>query len=292
MSGAVAAGTRVLRIGARGEDVRWVQQRIVGVVVDGVYGPQTAGAVLAWQLEHGLLGDGIVGPRTWRALGSAATAPEVSAPPARASADLVAMVERGLRAAPNTFEPAAWAAVLAPEMQKGSITTPARISAFLANIHNETGGLRQLEELLSYSAEGIVRTWPSRFATVAEAAPYARNPRALANKVYGGRMGNTGPDDGWIYRGRGPMQTTGRANYLALSRTIAVPIEDLVGPESPLITRPGCASSAVVFWTAMGANAMADRGDVRGIRIKANGGTIGLSHVLEVDAGIRAALLA
>ncbi|WP_164867754.1 hypothetical protein [Rhodovarius crocodyli] len=48
----------------------------------------------------------------------------------------------------------------------------------------------------------------------------------------------------------------------------------------------------MLFSTAMGANAMADRGDVRSIRINANGGTIGLEHVLEVEAGIRAVLLA
>ena len=286
----IAPGSRTLRLGAQGSDVSWLQQRLGAIKVDGQFGPQTHGAVLAWQMENKLLGDGIVGPRTWQALGVWSTAPTVFTLPTEPASLVATMVEAGLRAAPNTFEPAAWAAVLAPAMVAGDITNPARIAPFLANIHNETGGMRRLEEVLSYSAERIVEVWPSRFDTVQAARPYARNPRALANKVYGGRMGNVGPDDGWIYRGRGPIQTTGRNNYVALGKAIQIDVPVLVGEGSPLITRPGCASSAVVFWTAMGANAMADRGDTRAIRIKANGGTEGLANVLAIEGMIRQAL--
>ncbi len=85
----------------------------------------------------------------------------------------------------------------------------------LATAFHETGGKMQpVEENLNYiSASRIRQVWPSRFSTVAAAQPYVRNPQALANKVYGGRMGNTGANDGWLYRGRGLVQITGRDNY-------------------------------------------------------------------------------
>ncbi len=85
----------------------------------------------------------------------------------------------------------------------------------LATAFHETGGKMQpVEENLNYtSAARIRQVWPSRFSTVQSAQPYVRNPQALANKVYGGRMGNTGANDGWIYRGRALAQITGKDNY-------------------------------------------------------------------------------
>ncbi len=68
-------------------------------------------------------------------------------------------------------------------------------------------------ENLNYSAALLTEVWPSRFPTIASAKPFARSPRKLANKVYGGRMGNTAPDDRWRYRGRGLPQITGKENY-------------------------------------------------------------------------------
>lgn len=90
-----------------------------------------------------------------------------------------------------------------------------QLAYILATVFHETGGKMQpVEENLNYTtAAQIKKTWPSRFATVAAAQPYVRNPRGLANKVYGGRMGNTGPNDGWLYRGRGLPQITGKENY-------------------------------------------------------------------------------
>ncbi|PWL18811.1 chitinase [Falsochrobactrum shanghaiense] len=85
----------------------------------------------------------------------------------------------------------------------------------LATAFHETGGKMQpLRENMNYTtAAQIKKTWPSRFSTVAAAQPYVRNPQALANKVYGGRMGNIGANDGWRFRGRGLVQITGRDNY-------------------------------------------------------------------------------
>lgn len=94
-------------------------------------------------------------------------------------------------------------------------TSLQHLAAILAEAHHETGGQMQpVSENLNYSARRLTEVWPSRFPTLASAAPYAGNPRKLANKVYGGRLGNTSDDDGWIYRGRGLAQITGKANYV------------------------------------------------------------------------------
>jgi putative chitinase len=88
------------------------------------------------------------------------------------------------------------------------------LAHIMAQISHECGAGHDVVENLNYTAERMTQVWPSRFVTVADALPYAHNPRALANKVYNGRMGNRiGSDDGWNFRGRGGSQTTGREGY-------------------------------------------------------------------------------
>jgi hypothetical protein len=71
----------------------------------------------------------------------------------------------------------------------------------------------------------MMQIWPSRFPTMASAQPYAGNPRALANKVYNGRMGNAvGSDDGWNFRGRGGSQTTGREGYERVRKATGIDV--------------------------------------------------------------------
>lgn len=107
-------------------------------------------------------------------------------------------------------------AILNEAVKRGASLT---LTAYaLATAHHETGGtFGPVTENLSYtSAARIKQVWPKRFPTLASAEPYVKNPRALANKVYGDRadLGNRpGSDDGWDYRGRGLAQITGRANY-------------------------------------------------------------------------------
>jgi putative chitinase len=109
---------------------------------------------------------------------------------------------------------------------KYGLTSRNRVLGFLSTALEESGGLRLLVENLNYSAERAAEVWPSRFPTAAAAAPFAHNPPALADKVYGGRMGNTAPGDGWKFRGRGLIQITGHDNYAALAKETGLPFVD------------------------------------------------------------------
>jgi putative chitinase len=72
----------------------------------------------------------------------------------------------------------------------GPIDTPLLVAHVMAQISHECGAGRDVVENMNYTAQRITQVWPSRFPTQASAAPFSGNPRALANKVYNGRMGN------------------------------------------------------------------------------------------------------
>ena len=105
--------------------------------------------------------------------------------------------------------------------------TPHRFCHFLGQIGNECGRLTILEENMNYtSASRIQAVWPSRFPTLASAQEFARNPQGLAEKVYNGRLGNDRPGDGWLFRGRGLVQITGRGGYREMGRKLGIPLEE------------------------------------------------------------------
>ena len=89
-----------------------------------------------------------------------------------------------------------------------------KLAYALATVRHEVGpNMLPIVENLNYSAQRMCQVWPSRFPTISHAAPYANNPEALGNKVYGGRLGN-GVFDGFKFRGRGiGAQITGYDSY-------------------------------------------------------------------------------
>lgn len=95
------------------------------------------------------------------------------------------------------------------------ISQPNILHEFLATILHESGEFAIKEENMNYRAARIHDVWPSRFPTIQSAIPYERNPQKLANKVYGGRMGNDAINDGWMFRGRGFIQITGKESYFS-----------------------------------------------------------------------------
>ena len=94
--------------------------------------------------------------------------------------------------------------------RRGLILT--HLAYVLATPYHEVGsGMQPVVENLNYTKpETIRKTWPTRFATIASAQPYVRQPQKLANKVYGDRMGNTGPNDGWAIVGAASARSPAR----------------------------------------------------------------------------------
>ncbi|MBI6683998.1 glycoside hydrolase family 19 protein [Pseudomonas viridiflava] len=138
-------------------------------------------------------------------------------------------------------------------MTRYCIDTRLRVAAFIAQIGHESGQLRYVRELGNDSY----------------LAKYDTGQLAL-------RLGNT-PDadgDGQLYRGRGLIQVTGRANYEACGEALGLDL--LRQPE--LLERPDhAAMSAAWFWDRANLNALADKGDFLMITRRINGGTNGLA---------------
>ena len=137
--------------------------------------------------------------------------------------------------------------VLNTAMNRYQIVGPKRIAAFIAQIGHESGQLKYVKEIWGPTA---------------------------AQKRYEGRadLGNTVAGDGSKYRGRGLIQITGRANYMACGEGLSL---DLINhPE--LLERPQHACmSAAWFWATRGLNTLADAGQFDRITQRINGGQNG-----------------
>ena len=154
-------------------------------------------------------------------------------------------------------------------LPKYGITTARRMQHFFSQMAHESGGLKRFEENLNYSAKRLTQVWPSRFPSISAAQPYANNPRKLANKVYNGRMGNrTGSDDGYDFRGRGPIQITGRDGYRKVG------FED--DPDQAALPE-NYLEVAGRFWKWKNLNPLADKDNVNEVTKRINGGLNGLA---------------
>ena len=168
-----------------------------------------------------------------------------------------------------------WAEPLAEVFHRYEINTPERQAAFIGQCAHESMNFKTLEENLNYSAEALMKTWPSRFPTMEVAKQYARNPEKIANKVYGGRMGNGTEEtgDGWLYHGRGLIQLTGKDNYTLAGD--ALNMDFIHSPDYVLVPKYA-ALTAGWYWNKRQLNKEADAKDYTGMTKKINGGTIGL----------------
>lgn len=165
----------------------------------------------------------------------------------------------------------AFAAPLADACGHFEINTPVREAAFVAQCAHESASFTHLEESLFYrTPERIRAMWPSRVTSMQAAAQLCGHPQQLANLVYANRNGNgdESSGDGWRYRGRGLIQLTGRANYLAAESAIGEPYKTF--PDMVALAQHACMTAAWYF-VAAGCLPLADVSDIVGITRKING---------------------
>lgn len=162
-----------------------------------------------------------------------------------------------------------------PEViSKFGIDTPLKMCHFLAQCHHESGGFKITQENLNYGAKGLRGTFPKYFPTDEIATQYERQPEKIANKVYGGRMGNIDLGDGWKYHGRGFIQLTGKDNYKAFSASIG---EDCVASPDLVATKYPLASAAWFFSkNCLKKCTSNDVASITSVSKCVNGGTIGI----------------
>ena len=171
-----------------------------------------------------------------------------------------------------------WRGPLSEACYRFDIDNADRQAMFIAQCAHESAGFTRLVEDLRYSAQRLLTIWPKRF-TPALAEAMAYNERGIAERVYGGRLGNglEGTGDGYEFRGRGLFQITGRANYRTCGRALGVDIES--APD--LLEAPEFAAlSAGWYWDSRGCNELADRDDYTAVTRKINGGVIGMDDRL------------
>lgn len=152
-----------------------------------------------------------------------------------------------------------------------NILTPARQGHFVAQCWVESRGFTALEEDCYWTTpERIRQFFPLEVKTLAAAMPLVRNPKGLASTVYAGKDGNgdAASGDGWVYRGRGLIQLTGRANYhdagTELGRTY------LASPDLVALPEDACLTAAW-FWDTHKLNTLADAGLSGAITRQING---------------------
>ena len=158
--------------------------------------------------------------------------------------------------------------------------SPNRAAHFFAQTAHESGNFKAFSENLNYSAKGLRNIFRKYFPTDALARAYERQPQKIANRVYANRMGN-GPEssgDGWKFRGRGPLQLTGKDNYRAFGKYIGREQEILDNPD--LVATELGFESALWFFDANKLWSICDQGindaAILALTKRINGGTHGL----------------
>ena len=272
----------LLKIGSKGDDVKKLQTKL-GLISDGYYGALTATAVKKWQAANGLTADGIVGAGTWSKMFGTSTQETTIVKEDKIVAPVISSPSVGglkidkLRG----HIPDSVIAQIPDTAAKFNITNNLRLAHFLAQCGHESGGFKAVSENVNYSADGLKKIFPKYFpGNLSES--YARNPEKIASRVYASRMGNgdESTKEGFKFRGRGFLQTTGKNNYTQFSKFIG---EDCVSNPDLVATKYPLASAAFFFevnklWSICDEGA--DDKTITKLTKRINGGTIGLGHRL------------
>ena len=203
---------RILRIGATGADVAALQQRLQELgfppgAPDGTFGPGTQAAVMAFQRSEGLLPDGIVGPRT--------------------------AAELGLEGVPNVIS-AIPSVIVEMVCQMFPVTPAVNVERHLPAVLNGLAEAELGQKTMVLMALATIRAETEAFLPISEGrSQFNTSPGGRPFDLYDSRkdLGNIGPPHGELFKGRGFIQLTGRANYRTHGRAIGLGDELLTNPD-------------------------------------------------------------
>lgn len=229
--------------------------------------------------------DGDPGLLTWHAIAAVLC---TKAPPTPA-AGAIAMVTPALLALAvskprSAAELEPWAVAIRKACTKFEIDRIRRVAAFITQMAHESD-LTTRSENLNYSVEGLLKTFGRHRISAADAQRYGRkagqsaNQQMIASCIYGGpwgakNLGNTEPGDGWLFRGTGPLQVTGRDNFTRFAEAMAMPLPAALEYARTL---EGGIMAAAWFWESNDINRLADTPGVTDESKAINGGTNGLA---------------
>lgn len=167
-------------------------------------------------------------------------------------------------------------------LTKNWIHTSLRKAHFFAQIHHESALKPQSENLYYTTIKALRRAFYTPFKNKTDlfVSSYLRKPERLANYVYANRIGNGSEDsgDGWKYRGRGFMMTTGRNNYDALRKSTGI---DYICNPDLLLNEADAMISAIFYWNSNNLSKFADEDNLDAISDIVN---IGKRTVIYGDA--------
>ena len=197
------------------------------------------------------------------------------------------------RVFPACHDPNAWVRIFTMELPAFEITTPARLAAWIAQCGYESQSFNVLRESGAfgrkitnprggaaydvYSEKRLMEIWPNKFPTLESTQPFIQQPEALLNYVYANELGNGPPNtrDGFIYRGGGLIQLTGRGNYREIGDKLGIKLEAM----PKLIEQQNIAArTSCYFWKLHNLNAAADAGDIDAITKRINGAMTGAAE--------------
>jgi len=265
----------LLKLGSKGNDVKKLQEKL-RLTADGSFGPKTEGAVNAWLIKNGLTPDGTItsANKSWNLMfGTTQVIKE----------DVVITPVTGLNIEKlKGHIPDVVIAQIPETAKKFNITTNLRLAHFLSQCGHESGGFKSVSENLNYSVSGLKKTFGKYFPNdLAES--YAKQPEKIASRVYANRMdnGDEASKEGFKFRGRGYLQTTGKGNYIKFTKFIGedcVTNPDLVATKYPL-------ASAGFFFESNKLWSICDKGSddatVTALTKRINGGINGLNDRLK-----------
>lgn len=261
----------LLKVGSSGEDVRRLQEALKqrGFLpgrIDSDFGEGTKAAVMAFQRSEGLLADGVAGPQTLGALSF----------PVKMLAKINILHHVTPKIVAQMFPHTPYRNI---EQNLGTVLTAL-----------EEAGLT--DRMMVLMALGTIRAETESFLPVAELkSKYNTSPGGKPFDLYDNRrdLGNRGAPDGLLYRGRGFVQLTGRANYTHFSKVLG--LGDL------LVERPDEACDAPIAARLLAEFIRSKErkckeelieGDLRGARRLVNGGSHGLDRFTETyNIGLR-----